>query len=89
MPVKYKPVGFIPDLNCALLRGEGVLEMWVRSPVVTVRSMTVNGCEFEYYRTLEHAWRVVDNDFNRANYPDLIGRIYTDEPPAYVVVKEL
>jgi hypothetical protein len=33
-------------------------------------------------------YKVVDNDFNRANYKDLIGKIY-DNPPAYVNVEEI
>lgn len=31
-------------------------------------------------------YRVVDNPFNRANHPDLIGRTYF-YPPSYVVVE--
>ena len=31
-------------------------------------------------------WEVVDNDFNQANYPDLIGKTYNDPPP-YAKVK--
>lgn len=33
-------------------------------------------------------FKVVDNDFNRANYPNLIGKIL-DEPPAYAQVVEV
>jgi hypothetical protein len=31
---------------------------------------------------------VVDCEFNRINYPDLIGRIF-DEPPSYVHVRPI
>jgi len=31
-------------------------------------------------------YEVIDNDFNRENYSDLIGKVF-DTPPAYVQVK--
>ena len=32
---------------------------------------------------------VVDNDFNRANYPDLIGQVFKGHAPGYAAVEVL
>lgn len=37
----------------------------------------------------DRKWRVVDNPFNRAWYPSLIGRTYTGQPPAYMAVEDI
>ena len=35
-------------------------------------------------------WQVIDNEFNRANYKDIIGKIYPiDAPPSYAKVKKI
>lgn len=35
----------------------------------------------------EEVFLVIDNDFNRAHYPELIGKTYPDAPPAYAQCK--
>jgi hypothetical protein len=88
----YTRLGYIPELGHYLLRDNrnGTLELW--RPVKYAMAGTIiklEGHELEFVREVRCAYRVGDNDYNRANAMDDIGRIYIDRAPANVLAHEL
>jgi len=84
-------VGRIPELNYYLIReiATSRLELWKNSKGTELQSIKLQGIELELVREVSKAARVVDNDFNRTNCPNEIGRIYIDSYPNAAYVKDL
>lgn len=89
--VSHKVMGFIPELGQVLLKDADTctLELWRRSQGIVLRAITLEGHELEYVREVAGAWRVVDDEYNRAHCPHEIGRIFVDRYPIGANVKEL
>ncbi len=87
----YTHIGYLPELHYHILRNAETkaLELWTLSRGTTRIATVYQGYELEYIRPVEQAFRVVDNEFNRKNYPDEIGKIYVDRPPSYVSVRDI
>jgi len=87
----HKFVGRIPELNYYLVREIATdhLELWTASKGVQLQSIKLGGVELEFVRTVHKAARVVDNEFNRTNCLNDIGRIFVDSFPNHAYVKDL
>jgi hypothetical protein len=87
----HTKLGFIPELNYVLLKDNSthVLELWTQSKGLTSRAINLDGIELEFVRECKRAVKVIDNEFNRENCPDDIGRIYVDQAPSRAYVLEL
>lgn len=84
-------LGFIPELGQVLLRDNSTckLEMWTRSRGLALHSIILQNQELEFVREVKRAARVPDTEFNRKNHPHEIGRIYIDELPQRLELKEI
>ena len=93
--VKEKPaheyLNYILELNHVLLKDTRTnkLELWRPSRGVELHAIRLHGQDFEFVRDVVAAYRVVDDDYNRAHCPHEIGRIYIDTAPVGASVKEI
>lgn len=88
--IEYQRIGYLPELRYCILKNNdtGKLELWTPSRGLAKTAIEFQGVELEFIRQAQ-AYRVIDDEYNRKNYPDEIGRIYIDRAPTYVSVKEL
>lgn len=83
--------GVIPELGHILLRDNSTckLELWTCSRGLALHSIVLQGKELEFVREVRKAVRVPDTEYNRKNCPNEIGRIFIDEHPLGVELREI
>jgi hypothetical protein len=93
--VKSKPVhkfiARIPELNQVLVRDTSTnrLELWTPSRGVELHAINLGGEPYEFVREVDSAYRVPHTDYNQKVAPHEIGRIYVDDRPIGLDLKEL
>lgn len=88
---RHQWVGYLPEFGYCLLRDieTETLELWTPSDINPGDSILFDNHVLSFVREVSNAYRAVDDEYNRTNYPDEIGRIYVDIAPAYVSTREL